>query len=373
MSEDGIRAGSILKNMHGQGRGGADVTDSTRLHGVNLTGWLMLASWVTPELFADSGTLNERDLARVLGPVHYRDLIGAHRRSYITQEDFQNIADRGFNAVRLPVPWYVFGDKGPAPGPYVGCLGYIDDALAWAQDAGLKVLLVLGVSPGEGQFEDDLMSASQLAQKHRNQAISLLCGLARRYRSQEAFLGIELADDPVPQKREGLFHMSAGVPLHILRNYYRMAYEAIRNAAGADVLIVLPDAGVPDAWDLFLARSHAKTVWLDCHLYQYLDDLSKTATVDARSLVRRSEKSLDRARRSGLPVMVGKWSAALPYSDTVTTPEGRIALERVYVSEQLSAYKDCPAWFFQTWKTSGRLPNWDARIAHSSFERRLLD
>lgn len=139
-------------------------------------------------------------------------------------------------------------------------------------------------------------------------------------------------------------------------------------------MIVLPDAGMPASWDFFLARSHDRNVWLDCHLYQYLDDLSKASTaVDVRALAKRSAKTLDRARRSKLPVMVGKWSAALPYSDSVTTPEGRIALERVYVSEQLSAYKDCPAWFFQTWKTSGRLPNWDARIALSSFERRLLD
>ena len=32
------------------------------LHGVNLTGWLTLEPWGTPELFADSGALEEPDL-----------------------------------------------------------------------------------------------------------------------------------------------------------------------------------------------------------------------------------------------------------------------------------------------------------------------
>lgn len=350
------------------------MTEETRYHGVNLTGWLTLESWVTPELFADSGTLTERDLARVLGPVHYKDLIGAHRRSFITEGDFRNIADRGYNAVRLPVPWYVLGADGPAAGPYIGCLSQVDDAIGWGNRCGLKVLLSLAISPGASEFRDGPISAAAMSQDRRNEVIDLLAELVRRYAVEDSFLGIELADDPVPQKRQGLWQMSDGVPLHMLRNYYRMAYEAIRNEAGDAPVIVLPDAGMPASWDFFLARSHDGNVWLDCHLYQYLDDLSKASTaVDVRALAKRSAKTLARERRSKLPVMVGKWSAALPYSDSVTTPEGRIALERIYVSEQLAAYKDCPAWFFQTWKTSGRLPNWDARIALSSFERRLLD
>ena len=70
--------------------------------------------------------------------------------------------------------------------------------------------------------------------------------------------------------------------------------------------------------------------------------------------------------------MVGKWSGSLPFSDSATTPEGRIALERVFVSEQIAAFKGCPAWFFQTWKTEGRLSGWDARVSLATFERRML-
>ena len=91
-----------------------------------------------------------------------------------------------------------------------------------------------------------------------------------------------------------------------------------------------------------------------------------------RRLVDNARKQLEIARQSGLPAMVGSWSGAIPYADSLMTPEGRIALERVYISEQLAAYRDCPAWFFQTWKTTGKISSWDARIALASFERERL-
>ena len=73
-------------------------------HGVNLSGWLTLESWVTPELFADSGALDEPSLIASLGRKRYRQLVERHRDSFMSQADFTQIASRGFNAVRLPVP-----------------------------------------------------------------------------------------------------------------------------------------------------------------------------------------------------------------------------------------------------------------------------
>ena len=57
---------------------------------------------------------------------------------------------------------------------------------------------------------------------------------------------------------------------------------------------------------------------------------------------------------------------------TIMMREGRIALERVFTSEQIAAYEKAPAWFFNTWKTSGLLPGWDARVAMATFERGMI-
>ena len=77
------------------------------LRGVNLTGWLTLESWVTPELFVGSGALTELALAESLGTARYQRLVRSHRESFITADDFRRIASRGFNAVRLVLHWFV--------------------------------------------------------------------------------------------------------------------------------------------------------------------------------------------------------------------------------------------------------------------------
>lgn len=341
-------------------------------HGVNLSGWLTLEPWVTPELFADSGALDEPSLIQSLGQRRYGELIKRHRESFYTQADFTQIASRGFNAVRLPVPWYVFGRKGPEPGPYYGCVTQVDRALDWAEDVGLGVLLCLAVSPGSPEERSALVRDQADFRHFREDLLDVIAALCKRYSTRVGFLGIEVADDPVVQVRRGL-GLTDGIALHALRNYYREAYEVVRCHAGEEALVVLPDAGHPRAWKSFMAQDRYHSVWLDCHLFHHTDHVDAAGPSAVRKLVDRSRAYLAKAQRSGLPTIVGKWSASLPYADAMMTPEGQIALARVYVSEQLTAFSSCPGWFFQTWKTSGRLVGWDARVALATFERRMLD
>lgn len=339
------------------------------LHGVNLTGWLSLESWITPEMFAGTGSLGEYGLVETLGRELYHDLIHEHRQTFITEEDFELITRRGFNAVRIPVPWYVFGKEGPEPGPYVGCTEHVDNALAWASKHDITVLLVLNISPG-ARGEEDILSNTERGR--REELLDVLAALARRYSSAPALFGIEVASEPVAQRRKGLLGITDGVPLHVLRNYYRDAYDAIRAGGGERPCIVIPDAGAPLAWRSFMARRRYRNVWLDCHLYHYTDHVDATGPAGAAALVDSSKKALAAAQRTGFPVMIGAWSAALPFADSLMTPEGRIALERVYCAEQIAAFENSPAWFFQTWKTNGHLSGWDSRIALSSFERGMI-
>lgn len=339
------------------------------LHGVNLSGWLSLESWITPELFAGTGSLGEQGLIRTLGRELYQDLVREHRQTFIKEEDFRLIARRGFNAVRIPVPWYIFGADGPEPGPHVGCLDEVDAALDWADQHGIQVLLALDVSPGGRDDENDFFSQGH---GRKEELLDVLSALSRRYGEASTLFGIEVAFEPVLQRRRGLFDISEGIAPHALRNYYRDAYEAIRSGGGERPCVVLPDAGVPGAWRSFMARRQYRNVWLDCHLYHYADQVDATGPAGAAALVDRSRATLARAQKSGFPVMVGAWSAALPFADSLMTPEGRIALERVYCAEQIAAFEHLPGWFFQTWKTSGHLSGWDSRIALSSFERSML-
>ena len=341
------------------------------LHGVNLTGWLTLESWVTPELFAEAGALDEQALVTALGPRRYADYVRGHRESFVTREDFVKIAARGFNAVRLPVPWYVYGEQGPEPGPYVGCIEYVDQALEWAEEIGLNVVFALAMNPGGPSADSGTAPDNADCHIPRERVLDVVYALAKRYALRAGFFGIELADDPVVQVRRGLA-LTDGLPVHRLRNYYREAYELVRSAAGEDPVVILPDGGVPGGWGRFMAQRHYVNVWLDCHLSRPSASVDVSGPSGVRKLVAAHDRYLREARRSGMPVMVGKWSSSLPISDAQMTPEGRIALERVYTSEQLGTYEKCPAWFFNTWKTSGMLAGWDARVALATFERGMI-
>lgn len=335
-----------------------------KIRGVNLSGWLTLEHWVTPGLFSSTGVLDERDLVRVLGRERYAQLVERHRENFIQEQDFRAIAARGYNAVRIKVPWFALGSDGPEPGDYAGCEKNLNDAFTWAGDNNLKVLLSLALLPGSPttlvwNAQDD----------YRRITLDVLCALAKRYAGNPAFLGIEVLDRPVPRQRD----LRVSLPLNRLRTFYREAYEAIREAAGPDPVVVLNDANDPGAWRFFMGRKRYQNVWLDVHLYQFAEDQRANDSYAVRSLVRESRRMLAEAESSRLPVIVGEWSAALPLTDSYTTPEGRIALERVYASEQIAAFSQAQGWFFQTWRTSEQLSSWDARLALSSFERGMFD
>lgn len=341
------------------------------LHGVNLTGWLTLESWVTPGLFAPYGALDEPSLIHALGRTAYHELVRRHRASFIQQEDFSRIASRGFNAVRLPVPWYVFGDAGPTPGPYLGCIDYVDKAFDWAEEIGLNVLLALAISPGAAPIDGASSHYFSDLRAYRDRALDVIAALSRRYASRMGFFGLALAEEVRPQVRHGLT-LTDGVPKHVLRNYYRDAYDTVRDIAGPEVFVVMPDGGEPAALRRFVSSGRFENVWIDCDLSREVAKVDVVGPAGVRKIVNATKRHLADAGLASSLASVGKWSASLPYADSMMTPEGRVAIERIYVSEQLGVYEQLPGWFFQTWKTEGLLASWDARVALATFERGMI-
>ena len=90
-----------------------------------------------------------------------------------------------------------------------------------------------------------------------------------------------------------------------------------------------------------MAQSRYENVWLDCSMRNLADaHRSASGPSGVRRLADGARKRLSDAKKSGLPTMVGSWSGALPYADSLMTPEGRIALERVFISEQLAVFRN---------------------------------
>lgn len=69
-------------------------------------------------------------------------ILQSHWSSWASLGDFQKIASNGFNLVRIPIGYWAFqkfdGD------PYIqGAADYLDQAIGWARESGLKVWIDL--------------------------------------------------------------------------------------------------------------------------------------------------------------------------------------------------------------------------------------
>lgn len=104
----------------------------------------MTEPWITPSLFDAAGdaAVDEWTFCETLGEEEARARLSKHWETFITEDDFQQIAQAGMNHVRIPVGYWAvrnFGDD-----PYVdGQLKYLDRAIVWARTAGLKVMVDL--------------------------------------------------------------------------------------------------------------------------------------------------------------------------------------------------------------------------------------
>ena len=81
------------------------------IKGVNLGNWLVLEKWMSPALFRRHHRGREYYLPTQLDPAVYEARIKTHRAEYINERDFATIASWGLNSVRIPVPYFIFGDR----------------------------------------------------------------------------------------------------------------------------------------------------------------------------------------------------------------------------------------------------------------------
>ena len=95
-----------------------------KIIGTNLGNWLVLEKWMSPFLFEGTDAEDETWLARLLPHDELARRMKEHRENYVTEEDFRQIASHGMNLVRIPVPYFIFGDREP----FIGCVEELDKA-----------------------------------------------------------------------------------------------------------------------------------------------------------------------------------------------------------------------------------------------------
>ncbi|KAJ5106515.1 CAZyme family GH5 [Penicillium angulare] len=360
-----------------------------KVRGVNLGGWLVLEPWITPSIFDAAGgaAVDEWSLCSVLGQDECRAVLEQHWSSFITQDDFNQIAATGMNHVRIPVGYWALerldGD------PYVdGQLAHLDNAIAWARGAGLKVLVDLHGAPGSQNGFDNSGKRGSIGWQQGSNVENTkpaLEALAKRYGGDtDVVTAVEALNEP---------SVPGGVNEDGLKQYYYDSWGVIREAS-QDTTVVLHDGFMPtESWNGFMSESTG--VWyvmMDTHHYEVFDSSLLAMDVNAHasnvcSFVNQHVVTSDKW------TVVGEWTGAMTdcakylngkgigarydgsyqgsqaigicdgkFTGTVDgLPQQDRDNLRQFIEAQLDAYEKGAGWLYWTWKTEGA-PEWDMQM-----------
>ena len=294
-----------------------------KIKGVNLGNWLVLEKWMSPELFAGTTAEDEYYLPRQLDRSVYEARIRQHRAEYITERDFVTIRAIGLNTVRIPVPYFIFGDRPP----FIGCIEELDKAFAWAEKYGLKILIDLHTAPDSQNGFDNggICGVCKFFQEPEEMEFvqTVLERLAERYAKREGLWGIEILNEPVsqemwdgmgvskrykpvePLKAKG----SKGYDMEQLRAFYIEAYDRIRKYLPLEKKVVFHDGFNLTAWKDFMREDKYKGLVLDTHQYLMMAEMygcSRNIEAYLEFIKEHYEKDIAQMQEY-FPTVCGEW------------------------------------------------------------------
>ena len=295
-----------------------------QIKGVNLGNWLVLEKWMSPALFDGTTAEDEYYLPTQLSREAYEARIRIHRTEYISERDFAAIARMGLNTVRIPIPYFIFGDRTP----FIGCIAELDKAFSWAEKFGLRILIDLHTVPmSQNGFDNGGLSGvckwSQLPEEV-DYVVNLLGKLAERYGKRPGLWGIEPLNEPITEPMWTTMNVQGRYPpvdaelaagsapnsMEFLRDFYGRAYDAIKPHLGEGKMVVFHDAFRFQDWKDFLTQEKFRgNVVLDTHLYLMIAEaLGCEQTVEgyAKYIRENWEKEIAEVQ-AYVPVVVGEW------------------------------------------------------------------
>lgn len=338
-----------------------------KIKGVNLGNWLVLEKWIQPEFFKGTGAEDEIWLGRKLSAETLAKKVKQHRDTYITGEDFAFLAKQGLNLVRIPVPYFVFGDRPPYPGG----IEYLDKAFEWAEEYGLQILVDLHTVAGSQNGYDN-GGITGVCKWHKNPAevefaLTVLERLAKRYKERKGFYGIEVLNEPIswsvyisaPSTGKAVDKEEAKgsgyVPFSFLKNFYIEAYKRLRTILPEEKVIVFHDGFRLAKWKDFFVKNKMKNVILDTHIYIFaMEIFVPFAKPWVYQTYIHSEKRKIAKAQKYTPVMVGEWCICNKYAEKPMRPiqaESEALTEKArryneIADMEMAAWNNCAGWIY---------------------------
>ena len=350
-----------------------------KIKGINLGNWLVLEKWMKPVLFEGTDAEDETWLNRLLPASELSERMKQHRDSYITEDDFKYIKEQGFNLVRIPVPYFIFGDRKP----FTGCIEYLDRAFIWANKYGLKVMIDLHTSPGNQNGYDN-GGIVGVCKWHKNPqevkfVLGVLSRLARRYAYDGALFGIEVLNEPIslpvflasPSTRQAADKNEAKgsgfVPLSFLRPFYKKAYEVIRKHLPEDKAIIFHDGYRIEAWPLFLKRNNMKNVYLDAHIYIFhMESYIKIPDLRSYKAFIFMQKQRLKLVSKRADVIVGEWCISNAYANNYTGENG-MTQEQIK-TERKRRYREVAELQIDAWRVTKGDIYWSYKFGDDALD-----
>jgi glucan 1,3-beta-glucosidase len=360
---------------------------SQKVQGTNIGGWLVLEPWITPSIFQaqDGSVVDEYTLAQKVPDA--ADILRRHWDSFVSIADFQRIAGAGFNTVRIPIGYWAF-EKYPGDPYIMGAQDYLDTAIEWARQTGLKVWIDLHGAPlsqngfdNSGQRTSTPEWTSGDTAGFTNKVISQIAAKYAVGSYQDVVVAIQLLNEPL------LSNIPNGRPA--AQQYYRDGFYNVRQTSNTPV--VFSDGFAPvQSWNGFLTPSdnNAQNVIVDHHEYQiFNNDFAAMSPAQHRQFVCDNVASYTENRDKWL--VIGEWTAAMTdcaaalngygigarYDGTFAGSTSRGSCANVnfietwsqsfkddmrrYVEAQLDVYElYSQGWIFWNFKTEAS-PEWD--------------
>jgi len=285
----------------------------------------------------------------------------------MTEDDWAWIADKGLNAVRIPIGYYHicgadpsvlhgtdFADFGHV---YQGAWARITHTIASAQRHGLAVLIDLHAAPGKqnrdahGGTSGEPHFFDRKNMAHTIHVLSVLVTQLNTFASSadpplHNIIGVELLNEPMQNSS--------------LEGWYLDAISALRRI-DSSIPVYIGDTWMTDQYAGFIEK-HASSIpftVLDHHLYrcytqqdiatsaeQHVKNLRDPNAATPQMLSRVSQK----LQASGGALVVGEWSGALNPGSLRGVGNEHEARHQ-FIAAQLELYEQyCAGYFFWTYK-----------------------
>ncbi|KAL1413713.1 hypothetical protein Q8F55_001495 [Vanrija albida] len=317
-----------------------------KLRGVNLGGWLVLEQWITPSLFSQvgGGVHDEYTWGANQEKGRATQLLRQHWDSWITEDDFRQIAAAGLNSVRIPVGTWSFAQYGDEP--YItGAQEYLDKAIGWAQTHNIQVLIDLHGAPGSQNGFDNSGRAGEMnwpnSQSYVDHTVQVIKQIADKYTQpqyRQTVTAIFLLNEPAGFKGGNL--------INALRDFHNRATQAVRQADGT-ITVILHDAFMtPSYWNG--DNNGDQNLIIDTHYYHAFDPAVQA--LNWQGQIQRVCDSAGLFSNANKPVMAAEWSLAIGAQNLGTDNYGDF-LRRFFDVQTQTFERFGAGWTFWCWKT----------------------